>query len=261
MREHKAELVAVVEEGKKMEKNEQIIKTTPQSLNEFIGQDRVRENLSIAIEAAKKRNEPLDHILLCGSQGLGKTTMARIIAHEMNADIKAISCNDVKNESAMRGILSNMNAGDILLLSDIQMINQSVCDSLIEAMTNFSFQIILGKENKFITVDLAHFTIICETEKFSLSPRELQNCFGIVEYFEAYTGEQLKMMIKRWVAQLQILIGDDEANELATNCNGMPSTARRMLKKTRDYAEVLNNGIVSREIVEKVVEQERDLGR
>ena len=231
----------------------------PQTLSEFIGQDRVRENLGIAIEAAKKRNEPLDHILLCGQEGLGNTTMARIIANEMNAEMRFVSCKEVKNDSEMVTMLIGVNAGDIIFLNYLEMLTQSASDALIEVMTSFSKQTFIGKEMKCMMLDFPHFTIISEVESTLSLTRELQSCFGIIECFEPYSKDEIKMMIQRWGTQLQVSVNDNAALELASNCNGMPSTARRMLKRTRDYAEVLNNRIVSREIVDKVVAQERDL--
>ncbi len=230
------------------EKQENVLR--PKNLNEYIGQTKVKENMKIYIEAAKKRKEPLDHVLLYGPPGLGKTTLANIISNEMNSKIKITSGPAIEKAGDLAALLTNLSEFDVLFIDEIHRLNKNVEEILYPALEDFTLDIIIGKgpTAKSIRLDLPKFTLIGATTKAGSLTTPLRDRFGIVERLELYEPEDLKTIIKRSANILNIEIDEDAAMEIAKRSRGTPRIANRLLKRIRDYASVLGNGQITLEI-------------
>ena len=219
----------------------------PKTLNEYIGQTKVKENMKIYIEAAKKREEPLDHVLLYGPPGLGKTTLANIISHEMNSNLKITSGPAIEKPGDLAALLTNLSEFDVLFIDEIHRLNKSVEEILYPALEDFTLDIIIGKgpSARSIRLDLPKFTLIGATTRAGALTTPLRDRFGIVERLELYNSEELTTIVKRSANILEISIENDAAVEIAKRSRGTPRIANRLLKRVRDYASVLGNGTIT----------------
>ena len=219
----------------------------PQFLNEYIGQTKVKENMKIYIEAAKKIKEPLDHVLLYGPPGLGKTTLSTIIANEMKSNIKITSGPAIEKPGDLAALLTNLQENDVLFIDEIRRLNKNVEEILYPALEDFSLDIIIGKgpTAKSIRIDLPKFTLIGATTKAGSLTTPLRDRFGIVERLDLYETKDLEKIVKRSSKILNVKIDDDAANEIAMRSRGTPRIANRILKRVRDYALVLGDGDIT----------------
>lgn len=224
----------------------------PSSLDEYIGQTAIKENLKVFIEAAKSRNESLDHCLFYGPPGLGKTTLAGVIAAEMGVNIKVTSGPTIEKPGDMAAILNNLSDGDILFIDEIHRLNRQVEEVLYPAMEDFAIDIMIGKGQtaRSIRLDLPHFTLVGATTRAGLLTAPLRDRFGVVNRLEYYTIDELKNIIIRSAGVLKAHIDKDGATELARRSRGTPRLANRLLKRVRDFAQVKYDGIITREVVD-----------
>ena len=218
----------------------------PKTLEEYIGQTKVKENMKIYIEAAKKRGEPLDHVLLYGPPGLGKTTLSNIISNEMNSNIKITSGPAIEKPGDLAALLTNLSEFDVLFIDEIHRLNKSVEEILYPALEDYTLDIIIGKgpSARSIRLDLPKFTLIGATTKAGSLTTPLRDRFGIVERLELYKPEDLQKIVKRSAGILDVEIDDTATMEIAKRSRGTPRIANRLLKRVRDYAAVLGDGKV-----------------
>ncbi len=237
----------------KTEDYENEINLRPKWLHEYIGQDKVKNKLSIFIKAAKKRREPLDHVLLCGPPGLGKTTLANIIANEMGVNVRITSGPAIEKAGDLASILTNLGEDDVLFIDEIHRLNRSVEEILYPAMEDFALDIIIGKgpSARSIRLDLSRFTLIGATTRAGLLTSPLRDRFGVILNLELYDIESLQSIIKRSANILNIEIDDDGAREIAKRSRGTPRIANRLLKRVRDYAQVKANGIITYQVAKE----------
>ena len=224
----------------------------PRTLNEYIGQTKVKENMKVYIEAAKKRNEPLDHVLLYGPPGLGKTTLANIIATEMNSNIKITSGPAIEKPGDLAALLTNLAPNDVLFIDEIHRLNRSVEEILYPALEDYNLDIIIGKgpSARSIRLDLPKFTLVAATTRAGSLTTPLRDRFGIVSRLELYDEEQLQDIVQRSADIMNIKIDKLGSLEIAKRSRGTPRIANRLLKRVRDYASVLGDGNITRDIAD-----------
>jgi Holliday junction DNA helicase RuvB len=222
----------------------------PQMLSDYIGQVKVKENLKIYIEAAKQRKETLDHVLLFGPPGLGKTTLAGIIANEMGVNIKITSGPVIEKPGEMAAILNNLQEGDVLFVDEIHRLNRQVEELLYPAMEDFVIDIVIGKgaSAKSIRLDLPKFTLVGATTRAGMLTPPLRDRFGVVNRMDFYTIEELKTIILRAAEVIRVEIEEEGALELARRSRGTPRLANRLLKRVRDFAQVKYDGRITKEV-------------
>ena len=222
----------------------------PQTLDEYIGQDKVKENMKIYIEAAKKRGEPLDHCLFYGPPGLGKTTLSNIISNEMNSNIKITSGPAISKAGDLAALLTNLSEFDVLFIDEIHRLSKSVEEILYPALEDYTLDIIIGKgpSARSIRLDLPKFTLIGATTKAGSLTTPLSDRFGIIHKLELYTPKDLCIIVKRSSKILEVEIDEQAAMEIATRSRGTPRIANRLLKRVRDYASVLGDGEITLKI-------------
>ncbi|MBM6923324.1 Holliday junction branch migration DNA helicase RuvB [Hydrogenoanaerobacterium saccharovorans] len=230
----------------------------PRTLAEYIGQDKAKENLSIYIEAAKMRGENLDHVLLYGPPGLGKTTLSTIIANEMNVNIRVTSGPAIEKQGDLAALLTNLSENDILFIDEIHRLNRSVEEVLYPAMEDFALDIIIGKgpSARSIRIDLPKFTLVGATTRAGQLTAPLRDRFGVILRLELYTVEQLTEIVTRSAGILGIECEAEGAVEIARRSRGTPRIANRLLKRVRDFAQVLGNGVITREITDEALRRQ-----
>ena len=228
----------------------------PQTLDDYIGQQGVKDNLKIFIEAAKLRHDPLDHVLFYGPPGLGKTTLAGIIANELGVDIKVTSGPAIGRAGDLAAILTNLNDNDVLFIDEIHRLNRSVEEVLYSAMEDYALDIIIGKgpSARSIRLDLARFTLIGATTRAGSLSAPLRDRFGVIGKFELYTPEELKKILRRSATLLNVGIDEESLDEMAKRSRGTPRVANRMVKRIRDFSQVKGNGNIDLEITREGLE-------
>ena len=228
----------------------------PQHLDEYIGQKAVTDNLKVFIEAAKLRGEPLDHVLFYGPPGLGKTTLAGIIAKELGVDIRITSGPAIERAGDLAAILTNLNENDVLFIDEIHRLNRSVEEVLYSAMEDYALDIIIGKgpSARSIRLDLSKFTLIGATTRAGSLSAPLRDRFGVMAKFESYTTDELMTIIRRSAGLLGIQADEESLREMAMRSRGTPRVANRMLKRVRDFSQVEGNGTIDIDITKKALE-------
>ncbi len=237
----------ITKEDKQIEKS-----LRPQFLNEYIGQEKIRKNLKVYIDAAKLRKESLDHVLFYGPPGLGKTTLCNIIANEMGTNLKVTSGPAIEKPGDMAAILNNLNEGDVLFVDEIHRLNRQVEEVLYPAMEDFVIDIVIGKDAgaRSIRLDLPKFTLVGATTRAGLLTAPLRDRFGVVQKLEFYNTNELKEIVRRSATVLGVEIDESGAIEIARRSRGTPRLANRLLKRVRDFAQVKYNGVIDKSVAD-----------
>ena len=222
----------------------------PKTLSEYIGQEKVKENLAIYIEAAKKRGDALDHVLLYGPPGLGKTTLSAIIAHEMGVNIRITSGPAIEKPGDLAALLTNLQPGDVLFIDEIHRLSRAIEEVLYPALEDFAIDIIIGKgpAARSIRIDLPKFTLIGATTRAGQLTSPLRDRFGVIQLLELYSTDELCRIIQRSAVILGVACDKDGAYEMASRSRGTPRIANRLLKRVRDFADVMGNGVITKKI-------------
>ena len=237
----------ITKEDKQIEKS-----LRPQFLNEYIGQEKIRKNLKVYIDAAKLRKESLDHVLFYGPPGLGKTTLCNIIANEMGTNLKVTSGPAIEKPGDMAAILNNLNEGDVLFVDEIHRLNRQVEEVLYPAMEDFVIDIVIGKDAgaRSIRLDLPKFTLVGATTRAGLLTAPLRDRVGVVQKLEFYNTDELKEIVRRSATVLGVEIDESGAIEIARRSRGTPRLANRLLKRVRDFAQVKYNGVIDKSVAD-----------
>ena len=224
----------------------------PQLLDEYIGQERIKSNLKVYMQAAKARGESLDHVLFYGPPGLGKTTLSGIIANEMGVHMKVTSGPAIEKPGEMAAILNNLQEGDVLFVDEIHRLNRQVEEVLYPAMEDFAIDIMLGKESSAcsIRLDLPHFTLVGATTRAGLLTAPLRDRFGVIQKMEFYRPEELQIIVERSAGVLGVEIEPEGAAEIARRSRGTPRLANRLLKRVRDFAQVKYDGVITKQVAD-----------
>lgn len=240
-----------------MEDSESENPLRPQNLNEYVGQKKVKENLKVFIEASKIRKEPLDHVLLYGPPGLGKTTLSMIIAKELGVNIRITSGPAIEKPGDLAALLTNLSEGDVLFIDEIHRLSRSVEEILYPAMEDFAIDIVTGKGQMATSyhLPLPKFTLIGATTRAGQLTAPLRDRFGVVLRLEMYTPEELSKIVKRSASILKIETDDEGALEIASRSRGTPRIANRLLKRVRDFAQVMNGGKITYTIAKKALDK------
>ena len=239
------------------EDNDIEISLRPKVLDDYIGQDKVKENLAVYIQAARGRGEALDHVLLYGPPGLGKTTLAGVIANEMGVNLRVTSGPAIEKQGDLAALLTNLQEGDVLFIDEIHRLNRQVEEVLYPAMEDGALDIIIGKgpSARSIRLDLPHFTLIGATTRAGQLSAPLRDRFGVIFRLEMYTNEQLSSIVKRSADILNIPVDKKGAMEIASRSRGTPRIANRLLKRSRDFAQVKYDGVISKEAAVDALER------
>ena len=229
----------------------------PTLLKDYIGQEKAKNNLKVFIEAAKNRGEALDHVLLYGPPGLGKTTMASIIANEMESHLKITSGPAIEKAGELSAILNNLNENDVLFIDEIHCLNRQVEGIIYPAMEDFSIDIMIGKGQsaRSVRLDLPHFTLVGATTRAGMLTAPVRDRFGVVNRLEFYTKEELARIVIRSAKVLDVTIDEQGALEIASRSRGTPRLANRLLKRVRDFAEVAFEGHISEEVAKQALDR------
>ena len=248
----------IVSTGFRPGEDEQERSLRPKSLREYIGQENVKQNLSISIEAALRRHEPLDHLLLYGPPGLGKTTLAGIIASEMGQNIRITSGPAIEKAGDLASILTNLADGDVLFIDEIHRLSRSVEEVLYPAMEDYALDIMIGKgpTARSIRLDLPRFTLVGATTRAGLLSAPLRDRFGIIFRLEMYTPEELAAIVKRSAGILDVRADDAGILEIARRSRGTPRIANRMLRRVRDYAQIKGGGVITQDVAKQSLDMQ-----
>ncbi len=229
----------------------------PKNLAEYIGQEKLKANLSVFVEAARKRGEALDHMLFCGPPGLGKTTLALLLAEEMGVGIRTTSGPVIERKGDLAGLLTGLEERDILFIDEIHRLNPAIEESMYPAMEDFTFDIVIGEgaHSRSVPLALARFTLIGATTRTGLLTSPMRNRFGLIARLEYYSPEELERIIRRSAGLLGVEIEDEGAREIARRARGTPRVANRLLRRVRDFAEVEGDGVVRADLTRSALDR------